>query len=82
MADNAPLWALTRKFVTADVLQEVAAEHAKGRFLLIGTANLDARRPIIWNMGKIASHGTRRRWISFARSHDRLGLDSGGVSRR
>ena len=58
MADNAPLWELTRKHVTAELLQEVAAEYAKGRFLLIGTADIDARRPIIWDMGKIASHGT------------------------
>lgn len=58
MADNAPLWALTRKSITADLLKEVAAEYAKGRFLLIGTTDLDARRGIIWNMGKIASYGT------------------------
>ena len=58
MADNAPLWALTRKYITADVLREVAAEYAKGRFLLIGTADIDARRAIIWDMGKIASYGT------------------------
>ena len=58
MADNAPLWELTRKFVTAELLQEIAAEYAKGRFLLIGTADIDARRPIIWDMGKIASYGT------------------------
>ena len=57
MADNAPLWALTRKSVTADLLKEVAAEYAKGRFLLVATADLDARRGIIWDMGKIASHG-------------------------
>jgi len=44
MADNAPLWALTRRLVTADLLKEVAAEYAKGRFLLIGTADIDARR--------------------------------------
>jgi len=58
MADNAPLWILTRKTVTADLLKEIAAEYAKGRFLLIATADLDARRPIIWDMGKIASYGT------------------------
>lgn len=58
MADNAPLWALTRKSITAELLKEVAAEYAKGRFLLIGTTDLDARRGIIWNMGKIASYGT------------------------
>ena len=60
MADNAPLWALTRKSVTADLLKEVAAEYAKGRFLLVATADLDARRGIIWDMGKIASYGTQQ----------------------
>ena len=58
MADNAPLWALTRKTVTAELLKEIAAEYAKGRFLLVATADLDARRGIIWDMGKIASYGT------------------------
>jgi len=60
MADNAPLWALTRKSVNADLLRQIAAEYAKGRFLLIGTADLDARRPIIWDMGKIASYGDQK----------------------
>jgi len=58
MADNAPLWALTRRLITADLLKEVAAEYAKGRFLLIGTADMDARRAIIWDMGKIATYGS------------------------
>lgn len=57
MADNAPLWELTRKSVNDDFLKEVAAEYAKGRFLLVATADMDARRPIIWDMGKIASYG-------------------------
>lgn len=60
MADNTPLWRLTRKSVTADLLREVAAEYAKGRFLLVGTADMDARRPIIWDMGKIATYGGPR----------------------
>ena len=58
MADNAPLWVLTRKSVNAELLKEIAAEHAKGRYLLVATADLDARRGIIWDMGKIASYGT------------------------
>lgn len=58
MADNAPLWKLTRRTVTADLLKAIAAEYAKGRFLLVATADIDARRPIIWDMGKIASYGT------------------------
>ncbi|WP_316150019.1 patatin-like phospholipase family protein [Cupriavidus sp. BIC8F] len=57
MADNAPLVRLTRKSVTEDLLKEIAAEYEKGRMLLVATADLDARRPIIWDMGKIASYG-------------------------
>ena len=57
LADNAPLKHLVAKYVTADMLKEIAAENAKGRILLIGTTNLDARRPVIWNIGKIAASG-------------------------
>jgi predicted acylesterase/phospholipase RssA len=57
MADNAPLRQLVAKYVTADMLKEIAAEDAKGRVLVIGTTNLDARRPVIWNIGKIAASG-------------------------
>jgi predicted acylesterase/phospholipase RssA len=57
MADNSPLRTLTRKSVNEAFLKLVAAEYAKGRFLLIATADMDARRPIIWDMGKIATYG-------------------------
>jgi predicted acylesterase/phospholipase RssA len=57
LADNEPLLQLTRKHVTEAMLKEVAAEYAKGRALLIGTVNLDARRGVVWNMGKIATSG-------------------------
>ena len=55
MADNRPLWNLLGKYITAEFLKEVAAEYAKGRMLLIGTTDLDARRPVVWNMGEIAA---------------------------
>jgi hypothetical protein len=55
LADNRPLWGLIAKYITPEFLAEVAREHEKGRFLLIGTTNLDARRPVVWNMGAIAS---------------------------
>jgi predicted acylesterase/phospholipase RssA len=58
MADNAPLKQLVAKYVTADMLKAIAAEHAKGRMLLIGTTNLDARHGVIWNIGKIAASGS------------------------
>lgn len=57
MADNRPLWDLIGQFVDETLLAKIAAEHGKGRLLLIGTTNLDARQPVIWNVGKIASSG-------------------------
>lgn len=58
MADNAPLQNLVAKYVNENLLAEIAAEHKKGRNLLIGTTNLDARRGVIWDIGKIAEYGT------------------------
>jgi hypothetical protein len=46
MADNAPLGRLAEKFVTADMLKEIAQEYAKGRLLLMATTNLDARQAV------------------------------------
>ena len=57
MADNTPLWRLTRQYVTAEMLRDIAIEYRKGRFLLIGTTNLDEMEPDIWNVGKIAASG-------------------------
>lgn len=61
LADNAPLKRLVRKVITADMLDEIAREHAKGRILLVATTNMDARRPVIWNMTKIAGSGHPKR---------------------
>ncbi|HEV8201152.1 MAG TPA: patatin-like phospholipase family protein [Candidatus Polarisedimenticolia bacterium] len=60
MADNRPLWALISKHVDDELLRKIAAEYAKGRLLLIGTTDLDARQPVIWNMGAIATNGSPR----------------------
>jgi hypothetical protein len=57
VADNAPMVGLIERYVNADFLKAVAAEHAKGRRLLIGTTHLDAQRPVIWDMGQIAAKG-------------------------
>jgi predicted acylesterase/phospholipase RssA len=57
LADNQPLWQLVKKHVDEDLLREIAAEYARGRLLLIATTDLDARRSVIWDMGKIASYG-------------------------
>lgn len=57
LADNAPLWKLVQSEVNADLLQAIAAEHARGRILLVCTTNLDARRAVIWDITGIAASG-------------------------
>jgi Patatin-like phospholipase len=57
LASNAPLAGVIAGYIDEGFLQEVAREHARGRRLLIGTTNLDAQRPVIWDMGRIASSG-------------------------
>jgi predicted acylesterase/phospholipase RssA len=57
MADNQPLWGLISKHVNEALLEAVAEQHRNGRSLLIGTTDMDARQPVIWNMGNIAESG-------------------------
>jgi predicted patatin/cPLA2 family phospholipase len=54
IADNQPLFKLISQYFTSELLAKIAQEHRKGRLLFIGTTNLDARRPVVWNMGAIA----------------------------
>ncbi len=55
LADTAPLQKLVKKYVTQEVLDAIAVEHAKGRILLLATTNLDVRRAVIWNVTEIAA---------------------------
>ena len=55
MADTTPLYHLIKKYVTQDMLNQIATEYAKGRLLLIGTVDLDSERPVVWNITKIAA---------------------------
>ncbi len=57
MATNRPLYRTIQLFVTPKLLQEIAEQYQRGRLLLIGTTDLDAGRPVIWNVGKIAASG-------------------------
>ena len=57
MADTTPLAQLLKVHVTQTMIDAIAAEYAKGRLLFIGTTNLDARRPVVWNVTKIAASG-------------------------
>ena len=55
MADNKPLWGLVGRYMNAKMLDDIAAEYKKGRLLLVGTTDLDARQGVIWNMTKLAA---------------------------
>jgi hypothetical protein len=57
IADNAPLRATIGRYFNQAMLDAIAAEYRKGRVLLIGTTDLDARRKVIWNIGAIAERG-------------------------
>ena len=52
--DTKPLADLIAKYIDRKFLNAVAAEYRRGRVLLIGTTNIDAKRPVVWNMGEIA----------------------------
>jgi hypothetical protein len=54
---KAPLEDLVRSYVTDRFIKAVAAEHAKGRRLLVGTTNLDTEQLVVWDMGAIAAKG-------------------------
>ena len=41
------------KHFTEDMIEDIATEQLRGRVLMIGTVNLDAKRPVIWNIGPI-----------------------------
>jgi len=57
MADTTPLAEVIAKYADQKMLERIAAEYGKGRLLLIGTTDLDAQRPVIWNIGAIAASG-------------------------
>jgi predicted patatin/cPLA2 family phospholipase len=59
LADDTPLSKLIEKYVDESFIQDIARERMKGRILLIGTTNLDAQRPVLWDMGRIAMSNNR-----------------------
>jgi hypothetical protein len=57
MADTSPLAAIIAKYADEKMLAAIGREYQEGRLLLIGTTDLDAQRPVIWNIGGIAVSG-------------------------
>jgi hypothetical protein len=55
LANTRPLRTLIHHYVDRRLLDEIAAEYAKGRMLFVGTTDLDTPEPAIWNMTAIAA---------------------------
>lgn len=53
--DNAPLRKLIADHMTEAVLDAIAAQYRHGRRLLVQTTNIDAQRPVIWDISAICA---------------------------
>jgi predicted acylesterase/phospholipase RssA len=68
LVDAAPLTRLVAEYADAALLGAIAAEHDRGRRLLVATTNLETQDCVIWDLGAIArvsllpdDHGRARR---------------------
>ncbi len=57
MADTTPLFRTIARELDATMIARIGEGYRQGRLLLIGTTNLDAQVPVIWNVGAIAASG-------------------------
>lgn len=57
MADNEPLYKTISGYLDERMIRAIAAAYDAGRLLLIGSTDLDAQVPVIWNVGAIAKSG-------------------------
>jgi hypothetical protein len=60
LADNAPLFRTISHYLDERMLAAIAKGYDEGRLLLIGSTDLDAQVPVIWNIGAIAKSGHPR----------------------
>lgn len=60
LADTTPLADLIAHYVDRKFLDRIAAQYRRGRILMVLTTNLDAQRPVVWNMGEIALNRSPR----------------------
>lgn len=58
LVESDKLGHLVKENIDEQVMAEVAAEHRKGRRLFVATTNLDSQRPVVWDLGAIATSGS------------------------
>ncbi len=61
-----PLKEIFARNFNEELLNKVAAEHAKGRRLYIGSTNIDTGQLIVWDMGAIAASDRADKYQRFA----------------
>ena len=60
LVDATPLGEMIDKYADQALLDAIGRDYEQGRLLLIGTTDLDAQRPVVWNIGALAaSHHPR-----------------------
>jgi hypothetical protein len=57
LADTRPLFDTISRYLDDAMLAAIAEAYRQGRLLLVGTTNLDAQTPVVWNIGAIAASG-------------------------
>jgi predicted acylesterase/phospholipase RssA len=55
VSSTRPLRQKIAAYLNNDVLAKIAAEGRKGRSLLVGTTDLDAGRPVVWDITRLAA---------------------------
>ena len=55
--DSRPLRQMIAREIDEPLLAKIAAQHARGRRLYVGTTSLDSQRLVVWDMGAIAASG-------------------------
>jgi len=58
IASSAPLAAAIERELSDDLIRAIAREARSGRSLLVGTTNIDAERPVLWDIGAMAQVDT------------------------
>ena len=58
LVESDKLGRVVAKYVDQSIMDQVAAEHRKGRRLFVATTNLDSQRSVVWDMGAIAASGS------------------------
>jgi hypothetical protein len=56
--DSTPMRNKLIEYIDEDIMVAIAREFRRGRSLYVVTTNLDAARPVVWNIGRIADSGS------------------------